>query len=86
MITSHLYTNILYLENIKADLDTMGLHNINLKRPYFPQTVWLKDNEKRGRDIQKVQNYPFVKVVFWLKVLWAGIYLGISKDSNIPKI
>ena len=69
MITSHLYTNILYLENIKADLDTMGPHNINLKRPYFPQTVWLKDNEERGRDIQKVQNYPLVKVVFWLKVL-----------------
>ena len=54
MITSYFYTNILYLENIKAGLDTMGPHNINLKRPDFPQTVWLKDNEERGRDIQKV--------------------------------
>ena len=41
-----------------------GTHNINLKKPDFPQTVWLKDNEERGRDIQKVWNYPFVKTVF----------------------
>ena len=50
-------------------LDTMGVYNIDLKRPDCPQMVWLKDNEGRGRDIKKVRNYSPVKVIFQLKIL-----------------
>jgi len=47
----------------------MEPYNIDLKRPDFQQTSWLKDNGERGRDIQKVRNYPPVKVIFWLEIL-----------------
>ena len=81
----HTFTNILYLENVKAELDTIGPLYIDLKRPDCPQEGWPKDNEGTGRGTPKVRNSPLVEAIFWLKILWVGSDLGISKGSNIQK-